>query len=135
MWVITIYFFRLTNQLGDNNMEMVREIFKKMNEEYTGVMRRFNSRGAVSMWDRSKPSVWLTAWTLQIFRDVAFQVQMSWDYSVFDALFRIGRTSSTSIQTLSATPRCGYSTTSRLMAPLLRLANQILTVLVINDDG
>ena len=69
--------FRLTNQLGDNNMEMVREIFKKMNEEYTGVMRRFNSRGAVSMWDRSKPSVWLTAWTLQIFRDVAFQVQKS----------------------------------------------------------
>ena len=69
--------FRLTNQLGDNNMEMVREIFKKMNEEYTGVMRRFNSRGAVSMWDRSKPSVWLTAWTLQIFRDVAFQVQTS----------------------------------------------------------
>ena len=58
-------------------MEMVREIFKKMNEEYTGVMRRFNSRGALSMWDRSRPSVWLTAWTLQIFRDVAFQVQLS----------------------------------------------------------
>ena len=58
-------------------MEMVREIFKKMNEEYTGVMRRFNSRGALSMWDRSRPSVWLTGWTLQIFRDVAFQVQLS----------------------------------------------------------
>ena len=56
-------------------MEMVREIFKKMNEEYTGVMRRFNSRGALSMWDRSRPSVWLTGWTLQIFRDVAFQVE------------------------------------------------------------
>ena len=76
MWQLPLHLLRLTNQLGDNNMEMVREIFKKMNEEYTGVMRRFNSRGAASMWDRSKASVWLTAWTLQIFRDVAFQVQI-----------------------------------------------------------
>ena len=56
------------------------------------------------------------------------------DYSVFDALLRIGRTSSTSIQTLSATPRCGCSTTSRLTVHLLRLANKIGTIFVINDD-
>ena len=54
-------------------MDMKREVFKKMNEEYTGVMRRFNSRGALSMWDNSEPSVWLTSWVLQIFEDVAFQ--------------------------------------------------------------
>ena len=122
MWQLLLHLLRLTNQLGDNNMEMVREIFKKMNEEYTGVMRRFNSRGAVSMWDRSKPSVWLTAWTLQIFRDVAFQVQIFGENALFDAFFRIGRISSTSTQTSSGTPQCGCLTTSRLTAHLLRFA-------------
>ena len=122
MWQLPLHLLRLTNQLGDNNMEMVREIFKKMNEEYTGVMRRFNSRGAASMWDRSKASVWLTAWTLQIFRDVAFQVQIFGENALVDAFFRIGRISSTSTQTSSGTPQCGCLTTSRLTAHLLRFA-------------
>merc|ERR1712106_1050744 len=50
------------------------------NEEYTAVMRRFTSRGSMSMWDRSHPSVWLTAWCLKIFRDVSFQ---DWEDFIF----------------------------------------------------
>ena len=68
-----LHYLRLTNQLNDDNMGLVRSVFKQMNVEYTGVMRRFNSQGALSMWDRSKPSVWLTAWVLRIFMDVSFQ--------------------------------------------------------------
>merc|ERR1712059_192626 len=78
-----LHYLRLTNQLDDSNMELVRGVFEKMNMEYTGVMRRFSSRGSLSLWDRSKPSVWLTAWVIQIFEDVAFQ---DWeDYIYIDA--------------------------------------------------
>ena len=117
-----LHYLRLTGQLGDENSELRKRVFQRMNEEYTGVMRRFNSRGAASMWDRSKASVWLTAWTLQIFRDVAFQVQIFGENALVDAFFRIGRISSTSTQTSSGTPQCGCLTTSRLTAHLLRFA-------------
>ena len=46
-----------------------------MNIEYTAVMRRFSSHGWISMWDRSEPSVWLTAYCIRIFEQVAFQVR------------------------------------------------------------
>ena len=68
-----LHYLRLTNQLTDDTMHLMREVFKQMNLEFTAVMRRYNSRGAMSMWDRSKPSVWLTAWVLRIFDDVSFQ--------------------------------------------------------------
>ena len=68
-----LHYLRLTNQLTDDNMDMKKDVFRQMNEEYTAVMRRFTSRGSLSMWDRSHPSVWLTAWCIKIFKDVSFQ--------------------------------------------------------------
>jgi len=68
-----LHYLRLTNQLDDDNWGMVRDVFEGMNEEYTAIMRRFSSRGSLSLWDRSTPSVWLTAWCVKILRDVAFQ--------------------------------------------------------------
>jgi len=68
-----LHYLRLTNQLTDENMNLKKDVFMQMNEEYTAVMRRFSSRGSLSMWDRSQPSVWLTAWCIQIFKDVSFQ--------------------------------------------------------------
>ena len=44
-----------------------------MNIEYAAVMRRFSSLGWVSIWDKSQPSVWLTAYCIRIFEKVSFQ--------------------------------------------------------------
>ena len=67
-----LHYFRLTNQFHDMG-DLKTKVFERMNVEYTAVMRRFSSQGWVSMWDRSKPSVWLTAYCIRIFEQVAFQ--------------------------------------------------------------
>lgn len=68
-----LHYLRLTNQLTEKGLEFQRKIFEAMNVELTAVMRRFRSFGAISLFDNSSPSVWLTAWTINIFEDVAFQ--------------------------------------------------------------
>merc|ERR1719320_2062091 len=50
-----------------------KQVFEQMNIEYTAVMRRFSSLGWVSIWDKSQPSVWLTAYCIKIFEKVSFQ--------------------------------------------------------------
>ena len=67
-----LHYYRLTNQF-QSNWELAKKVFEQMNVEYTAVMRRFSSQGWVSIWDRSKPSVWLTAWCIRIFQAVSFQ--------------------------------------------------------------
>ena len=67
-----LHYYRLTNQLTEN-WELAKRVFERMNVEYTAVMRRFSSEGWVSIWDASKPSVWLTAWCIRIFQSVSFQ--------------------------------------------------------------
>ena len=67
-----LHYYRLTNQLQPN-WELAKKVFEQMNVEYTAVMRRFSSQGWVSIWDTSKPSVWLTAWCIRIFQAVSFQ--------------------------------------------------------------
>ena len=47
-------------------------------------MRRFSSHGWTSNWDDSKPSVWLTAWVIRIFKQVSHQ---EWeDYIYIDPM-------------------------------------------------
>ena len=60
-----LHFLRLTNQLTDENMELKKKVFEQMNVEYTAVMRRFTAHGSWKNWDRSAPSVWLTAWVVR----------------------------------------------------------------------
>ncbi len=67
-----LHYFRLTNQLQEH-WDLVKSVFERMNIEYTAVMRRFSTQGWVSMWDRSGPSVWLTAWCIRIFQAASFQ--------------------------------------------------------------
>jgi CD109 antigen len=67
-----LHYYRLTNQL-QNNWELAKKVFERMNIEYTAVMRRFSSQGWVSIWDTAKPSVWLTSWCIRIFSHVSFQ--------------------------------------------------------------
>jgi len=67
-----LHYYRLTNQLQEN-WDLAKAVFEQMNLEYTAVMRRFSTQGWVSMWDRSGPSVWLTAWCIRIFQAASFQ--------------------------------------------------------------
>ena len=78
-----LHYFRLTNQL-QSHWELAKDVFEQMNVEYAGVMRRFSSQGWVSVWDDSKPNVWLTAYVIRIFSHVSFQ---DWeDYIYIDPL-------------------------------------------------
>jgi CD109 antigen len=78
-----LHYLRLTNQLAEK-FDLAKEVFKQMNVEHSAVMRRFTAQGGVTNWDRSPPSVWLTAWALRIFRHVSFQ---DWeDYIYIDPL-------------------------------------------------
>ena len=78
-----LHYFRLTNQL-QSHWDLAKDVFEQMNVEYAGVMRRFSSQGWVSVWDDSKPNVWLTAWVIRIFSHVSFQ---DWeDYIYIDPL-------------------------------------------------
>ena len=54
-------------------MDLKKRVFEKMNEEYTAVMRRFTSQGSWKNWDRSAPSVWLSAWCIRVLKAVSFQ--------------------------------------------------------------
>ena len=74
-----LHYFRLTNQFHEMG-PLRKKVFEQMNVEYAAVMRRFSSQGWVSMWDRSKPSVWLTAYCVRIFEKVAFQ---DWEDYIF----------------------------------------------------
>ena len=56
--------YRLTNQFHDMG-KLKKEVFEQMNIEYTAVMRRFSSKGWISNWDRSSPSVWLTSYVIR----------------------------------------------------------------------
>lgn len=68
-----LHYLRLTNQLNDDNMDLKKRVFERMNEEYTAVMRRFTSQGSWRNWDRSAPSVWLSAWCIRVLKAVSFQ--------------------------------------------------------------
>ena len=68
-----LHYLRLTNQLTDDNLELKKKVFERMNVEYTAVMRRFTSQGSWKNWDRSAPSVWLSAWCLRVLHAVSFQ--------------------------------------------------------------
>ena len=57
----------------ENLTDCVQKVFERMNSEYTGVMRRLTSHGSWRNWDRSAPSVWLTAWCLRVLQAVSFQ--------------------------------------------------------------
>ena len=68
-----LHYLRLTNQLTDTNVDLKKRVFERMNEEYTGVMRRFTSHGSWRNWDHSTESVWLSAWCLRVLYPVSFQ--------------------------------------------------------------
>ena len=68
-----LHYLRLTGQLGDESSELRSAVFQRMNEEYTGVMRRLTSHGSWRNWDRSDPSVWLTAWCVRVLEAAQFQ--------------------------------------------------------------
>ena len=68
-----LHYYRLTNQLNDQEVGFMRKIFNAMNVELTAVMRRYSSHGFFKNFDTSGPSVWLTSWAIRIFEDVAFQ--------------------------------------------------------------
>ncbi|XP_023330073.1 CD109 antigen [Eurytemora carolleeae] len=68
-----LHYLRLTNQWQDQDRSFISNIFEGMNIELTAVLRRYSTQGSLSMFDTSPPSVWLTAWCLRIFEDVAFQ--------------------------------------------------------------
>ena len=67
-----LHYYRLTNQFHDMGV-LKKQVFEQMNVEYTAVMRRFSSQGWVSIWDHSKPSVWLTAYTIKVLEAASFQ--------------------------------------------------------------
>jgi len=67
-----LHYYRLTNQFHDMG-PLKKQVFEQMNIEYAAVMRRFSSLGWVSIWDKSQPSVWLTAYCIRIFEKVSFQ--------------------------------------------------------------
>ena len=67
-----LHYYRLTNQFHDMG-RLKKDVFEQMNVEYTAVMRRFSSQGWVSIWDHSKPSVWLTAYTIKGLEAASFQ--------------------------------------------------------------
>ena len=60
-------------KMDESKAELKKRVFERMNEEYTAVMRRFSSHGSWRNWDRSAPSVWLSAWCLRVLHAVSFQ--------------------------------------------------------------
>ena len=98
-----LHYLRLTNQLTEK-FDLAKEVFKQMNIEHSAVMRRFTSQGGVSNWDKSAPSVWLTAWVIRIFSHVSYQ---DWeDYLYIDPLI----VSSGAVWLLNYQSEAGYFT-------------------------
>ncbi|XP_050736759.1 CD109 antigen-like isoform X2 [Eriocheir sinensis] len=59
--VWTLHYLRLTNQLSTAD---VKKAFQFLNVQLAGLLTRFDN-GSFKMWHFSKPSVWVTAWTLK----------------------------------------------------------------------
>ena len=70
---LQLHYWRLTNQMSGDNIEIAKEVFEQMNIEHSAVMRRFSAHGGLLNWDTSMPSVWLTAWALRTFNIIWFQ--------------------------------------------------------------
>lgn len=60
--VWTLHYLRLTNQL---NVGKAKKAFESLNVNLAGLLTRYK-KGAFKMWHASKPSVWLTAWVVNL---------------------------------------------------------------------
>nr|XP_045621040.1 CD109 antigen-like isoform X1 [Procambarus clarkii] len=60
--VWTLHYFRLTNQL---DMTKAKGTFEFLNVQLAGLLTRYK-KGAFRMWHFSKPSVWMTAWVVNV---------------------------------------------------------------------
>ncbi|CAG7731091.1 unnamed protein product [Allacma fusca] len=72
-----LHYLRLTNQL---ETPFARVVFEEMNKFFAHVMKRYSTVGWFKMWNLSKPSVWLSAWALQIFHHASFPDWESYFY-------------------------------------------------------
>ncbi|KAJ9579706.1 hypothetical protein L9F63_004632, partial [Diploptera punctata] len=66
----TLHYLRLTNQLQWN---LAKQVLEDVNVIFAQTMKRYDKRGWFRNWDSSKPSIWLTAWAIRIFKHASFQ--------------------------------------------------------------
>ncbi|XP_069950501.1 CD109 antigen [Cherax quadricarinatus] len=74
--VWTLHYFRLTNQL---DITKAKGAFDFMNVQLAGLLTRYR-KGAFKMWHFSEPSVWVTAWVVNVL--LAAQLQ-DWENLVY----------------------------------------------------
>uniref|UniRef100_A0A1B6EA02 Alpha-2-macroglobulin domain-containing protein n=1 Tax=Clastoptera arizonana TaxID=38151 RepID=A0A1B6EA02_9HEMI len=72
-----LHYLRLTNQL---QLHKLKETLEEANVIMANIMRRYNSTGSFRNWDTSLPSVWLTAWTIRVFKHATFP---DWEYYLY----------------------------------------------------
>ncbi|PSN51286.1 hypothetical protein C0J52_05303, partial [Blattella germanica] len=66
----TLHYLRLTNQL---DWYLTKQVLEEVNIIFAQAMKRFDNEGWFKNWDTSRPSVWLTAWAIRIFKHATFQ--------------------------------------------------------------
>ncbi|XP_066991727.2 CD109 antigen isoform X2 [Anabrus simplex] len=65
-----LHFLRLTNQL---KLHTCKQVLEEATVIFSQIMRYYNKKGWFKNWDLSYPSVWLTSWTIRIFKHASFQ--------------------------------------------------------------